>query len=113
MVEIIGNTIRLTRGNTFRTVVDLEVMGDDGELTPYIPDEADEVVFTAKRNYGDEEIIIEKVIPHDTMLLHFTPEDTKDLPQPSVYVYDIVIRYADGDVYTPVSEAILEIRPEV
>ena len=110
MYEITGTTIRLTRGDTFKTVVGMKWKGTGEDYTPV---EGDVVRFALKRSvYDHGEPIIEKTIPHDTMLLQLQPSDTKQLSFGS-YVYDIEITFANGDVDTFIQEAKFELLPEV
>lgn len=95
-VKIMGTNIIMTRGDTLR--VTLEIKYGDG--TPYTPIDGDFIRFACKTKYDCEECLLYKEIPTDTLELILDPEDTKDLPQPSDYVYDIEIRMADGTVDT-------------
>lgn len=97
MSVIIDNTtITMTRGDTLKVRLDIK----DGDGKPYTPIEGDLIRFAVKKKYKDEAPCILKEIPIDTCLLHLTPGDTKDLPQPSEYVYDIQITMSDGTVDT-------------
>lgn len=95
MIKIKKNVISLTRGDTLRTIVEINL--EDG--SPYIPDLGDVITFGLKYTINDTECIFEKNIPIDTMELHIAPEDTKELPYGS-YVYDVQIQFAGGDIYT-------------
>lgn len=108
-VKIQGTTIVATRGDTIKVFVPMKY--EDG--TPYVPALGDSVRFAIKKNYDDVEPIFVKKIPTDTLLLHIKPEDTKDLPQPSTYVYDIQLTYANGDVDTFIDKAKLKLTEEV
>lgn len=108
-VKIQGTTIVATRGDTIKVYVPM--IYDDG--TPYVPQEGDSVRFAIKHDYDDESPIFIKDIPTDTCLLHIEPEDTKGLPQPSSYVYDIQLTYANGDVDTFISKAKFKLTEEV
>lgn len=107
-VTIKKNIITMTRGDTLRSIV--SITDDDGN--PYTPAEEDVIRFAMKRSFSDEEPLLVKVIPNDTMELHLLPEDTKNLDQPSEYVYDIQITLSNGDVNTFIS-SVLKIRQEV
>ena len=78
------DTIYLTRGDTF--MANLTIHNSDGSI--YIPEEGDSIRFALKENIEDEECIIWREIPTDTMLLILYPGDTKDLEY-GTYVYDI------------------------
>ena len=108
-VEITGSTIKMTRGDTLRAVLTLK----DREGNVYTPLQGDVIRFAMKKDYNDANPIILKIIPHETMELVINPEDTKNLPQPSNYVYDMEITYANGDVDTFIKEAKLQITKEV
>lgn len=100
--KIEENKITLTRGDTFQATVGITI-----DEEPYTPASGDSVRFALKRaalNYNrtdfmDEEPLILKEIPTDTMLLELDPEDTKSLGF-GRYVYDVEITFADGTVNT-------------
>lgn len=106
-----GTTIYLTRGDTFEARVEA-ILPDSEGAEPYVPVKGDTVRFAMKANYEDEEPLVVKNIPIDTMLLILTPEDTKGLPF-GKYVYDIQITYADGRVDTFITKARLRLTEEV
>ena len=108
-VKISGTTITATRGDTIKVFIPMEYE----DKTPYIPAEGDKVRFALKRDYDDETVLIEKTIPTDTLLLKIDPEDTKNLPQPSQYVYDVQLTYANGEVDTFIAKAKFKITEEV
>lgn len=108
-VEISDSTIKMTRGDTLRVVLTLK----DNEGNIYTPLEHDVIRFAMKKTYEDSEPLLLKEIPHDTMELVLNPEDTKNLQQPSSYVYDMEITYENGDVETFIKEAKLQITKEV
>lgn len=109
MIKINGSTIKMTRGDTLR--VTLTLKDEDGN--PYTPLPGDSIRFAMKRSYDEDTPLILKDIPNDTLELVLNPEDTKDLPQPSAYVYDIEITYANGDVDTFIDRATLKLTEEV
>lgn len=109
MVDVNGTKITMTRGDTL--VVKYNLKSVDGQ--PYTPSDGDTCRFAMKKNYGDEECIMIKDIPTDTMTLRIESNDTKDLPQPSEYVYDVQLTFADGTVSTFVNKAKLKITEEV
>ena len=106
--SINGTTITLTRGDTFRAHIAIT----DSEGNEYTPQSGDSIRFAAKKNFKDLKPIIKKTIPIDTLILHLTPEDTKKLPF-GEYQYDIQLTYADGDVDTFITNAILQITEEI
>lgn len=113
--QITGTTIRLTRGDSFYCAV-----GMSQGSTPYAPAQGDVVRFALKRNrltpgggaFVDKRPLIVKTIPNDTMILHLEPEDTAGL-EFGEYVYDIEIKFADGDVDTFITAAPFFIEKEV
>ena len=109
MVEIKGTKITMTRGDTLRT----HVLMTDSEGNEYTPQEGDVIRFAMKKTYEDKEPLILKVIPHESMTLTLDPEDTKSLPAPASFVYDIEITYADGAVDTFINKAKLTLTEEV
>ena len=115
MVEITGTSITMTRGDTL--VADVAMTRNGQAVTP---DEGDVILFAVKNttmvgggaNYKDEEPILEKVVPNDTMQLVLNPEDTKPLKF-GTYVYDISITFADGSVDTFITTSEFVLTPEV
>lgn len=104
-----GQNIAITRGDTLR--LKLEIINEEsGEL--YIPSDGDIVEFGVKAKYAEEECLIKKVIPNDTLILHIAPEDTKPLNFGS-YVYDCQVTFANGDVKTFISKKKFKITEEV
>lgn len=102
-----GKTITMTRGDTVRIGISLT----DDEGAPYIPEEGDSIRFACKKTY-DGDLLIEKDIPTDTLILKLEPEDTKPLPF-GKYVYDMQITFANGDVCTFVDKGQLKLTEEV
>ena len=97
MFSIKDNNIILTRGDTLL----LEIkMIKQGEI--YIPIEGETLRFAMKNKYSDpdQKVILVKNIPIDTLILELEPEDTKNLPMRSKYVYDIQFTDIDGRVDT-------------
>lgn len=107
MFEINGNTIRLTKGDSFYAIVSMT--SPDG--TAYTPVEGDTIRFAMKKNYYDITPLINRSIPVSTLILALDPADTSDL-QIGTYVYDVEITYANGDVDTFISGQ-LTLLPEV
>ena len=102
------NTIFLTRGDTFKA--HLTINYPDG--SEYTPKEGDSIRFALKENIEDEECLILRDIPIDTMLLVLYPEDTKELEFGS-YIYDIQLTKANGDVDTFITASKLKLTAEV
>lgn len=107
--KVNGTTIILTRGDTFRSTVD--IFNPDG--TPYQADPGDTLRFALKKAYKDEEPLIYKDISIIDRELYLAPDDTKNLKQPSEYVYDIQLTHANGDVDTFIANAKFRITEEV
>lgn len=98
MIQIDNNfNITMTRGDTFaRTLV---LTKSD---KPYVPQEGDVIRFAMAQVYKDKpgyELLLEKVIPNDTLLWKIEPSDTSTLAY-GYYKYDLQITYADGTVET-------------
>lgn len=108
-VNIIGSTIKLTRGDTLK----LKLSITDSLGQEYLPTEDDYIRFACKKRYNDDEPIILKDIPTDTLELVLESQDTASLPQPSDYVYDIQITLSDGTVDTIIPNGRLFITEEV
>jgi len=108
-VKVSGTTIVATRGDTIKLHVELK----DSEGNEYIPQEGDTIRFAMKNDYDDDNPILIKNIPIDTQILRIDPEDTKSLPQPSQYVYDMQITFANGDVDTFIDKAKFKLTEEV
>lgn len=98
--------ISLIRGDTLRVKVDIY---SDKEI--YTPQEGDVVRFAMKASYGSQKVLISKIIPNQSLVLHLEPNDTKKLSF-GKYVYDVEITFANGDVDTFISGE-LELMPEV
>lgn len=103
-----GTDIELTRGDTFkRTLVLTDAAGN-----PFTPSSGDEIRFALKKKVKDETVLINRVIPNDTLLLKIEPADTKNLPFGD-YVYDIQITYENGDVDTFITISKFKLTEEV
>lgn len=102
-----GNTITMTRGDTVKITVSLKYKGT-GQT--YTPQEGDEISFTAI-NSGKREITLTKTVPTDTMMLSIAPADTKQLPF-GLYMYDMQIKFANGDIDTFITDGALYINEE-
>ena len=108
MLEVTKNgEIKLTRGDTAYLTVSVKTK--DGE--PYTVKSDDVLSLTVKRDYADEEALIEKVITGATTF-HIKPEDTKSL-EFGMYVYDVQITTVDGDNYTVIADKKFKITNEV
>lgn len=108
MLKINNKTITMTRGDTAKITVSITT--SDG--SPYIPQAGDSIRFAVKKRYTDEEVLINKDIPIDTLLLVIEPEDTKPLRFGS-YKYDIQITMADGTIDTFIDRADFVLTEEI
>lgn len=107
-VKISNNVISITRGDSLRTTI--TIFTDDGN--EYTPEDGDVVTFGLKKTINDEECLIEKVIPHDTMELYLSADETKALEY-GEYLYDVQIKFAIGDVYTFITYTKFKVTGEV
>ena len=97
MIKISGKTIRMTKGDTLE--VPVIIMTKNGEV--YIPSEGDVIRFAMKKTYEDDEPLILKTIPNDTLILRLESSETKTLEvSKTPYVYDIELTTATGTVDT-------------
>ena len=97
MHKITGSDITLTRGDSL--VLNLQLT-KNGE--PYVPEQGSEIRFAMKKRYtdADEDVVLLKTIPIDTLILEIEPEDTKELTMNKAYVYDIQLTDSSGRVDT-------------
>lgn len=100
MFEIERNTIWLTRGDTFKAVI--EIRDRSGDI--YEPEVGDSLKFHLKRHYEDVNCIVEKSIPTDSLMLWLRPEDTQQLPY-GTYVFEVELTFNNGDVDTIIGKA--------
>ena len=108
MLEVSKNgDIKLTRGDTAYLTVWVKIK--DGE--PYTVKSDDVLTLTVKRDYADEEALIEKVITGATTF-HIEPEDTKGIAF-GIYVYDVQVTMANGDNFTVIADKKFKITNEV
>lgn len=94
--KIEGVNIYHTKGDTFLAQLTLTHKGSGD---PYSPVAGDTIRFALKRKYTDEEPLIIKSIPTDTLLLELEPMETKEL-ELGAYVYDVELTKYDGTVET-------------
>ncbi len=105
MFKVNGTDIWLTRGDTF--VAQIEIKRNN---TTYTPVSTDTIRFALKHSamkldktdYIDENPVLVKDIPYDTLVLQLVPTDTKTLGF-GTYDYDIQITFTDGTVDTFIS----------
>lgn len=114
MHEIIGDTIKLTRGDSLVTELALSRGG-----AVYEPQEGDKIMFAIKSklnstrtSYIEQTPLFAKEIPTSDMTLRIDPADTKSLPFGS-YCYDVEVALSDGTVDTVINNAPFVLMPEV
>ena len=98
--------ITLVKGDTLKMQIEILV---DGEV--YTPTENDVIKFAMKQSYASPSIMVQKIIPNNTLILKLDSIDTKNLISDK-YVYDIEITFENGYVDTFIRGEI-ELLPEV
>jgi len=106
--SVSGTTIKLTRGDT--CAIKISIFNSDG--TPYEIQEGDSIRFAMKASYTDDEALLIKDIPTDTMTLVLEPDDTKPF-EFGRYVYDIQLTTEGGIVSTFITKSFLRLEEEV
>ena len=94
----------MTRGDTVKIRVSLKYRQTGNDYTPQA---GDEITFTAV-NAIQKSLNIVKTIPIDTLLLTLNPDDTKTLPS-GLYLFDVQLTYANGDIDTFITDGALNI----
>lgn len=115
MFKTDGNEIYLTRGDTLTAEVTIEKDG-----SAYTPAAGDQIVFALKRaamnlkrsEFADEQPLVEKVVPNDTLILKLDPADTQELGF-GAYVYEISLTNEAGEVDTFIADEPFVLTPEV
>ena len=100
--------IELTRGDTFTGRIGMEYE----DSNPYTPEDGDKIRFAVKKDYCDEEVLINKEIDPEELTFTINPEDTNELCF-GEYHFDVEITHANGSVDTFIREGTLLITPEV
>lgn len=109
MLEVQGNNIHLTRGDTCF----LEVQFTDEKGDAYTPIETDKVYFRVKRNSSAKEVLIEKEIPYDVkLILRLDEADTKNMKF-GTYYYEVELVTVEGYHFTAIADAEFEITTEL
>lgn len=114
MYKFDNNTIYLTRGDTLQAQLSIQQDGKEYQIQ-----NRDSIRFALKKDelnhsktqYIDQEPLILKEIPTNTLILRLNPEDTENLNF-GTYAYDIQITMADGTVDTFIKDK-LYLEPEV
>lgn len=104
--SITDNRITLVRGDTLHALVKVQCNGED-----YVMREGDSLRFAMKKDYSSRNVIINKVIPADTLELVLEPADTAAL-KGGTYVYDIELTFANGDIDTFIRDKV-DLLPDV
>lgn len=100
------NDIRLTRGDTLH--LEVEIINQDGE--PYELEEGDKLEFTLKKNTATEEVLIKKEILEKKFTI--SHEESQKLSY-GLYVYDVQLTQANGDVTTIIKPSTFDVTEEV
>lgn len=95
-----NNIIRITRGDSL--TINITLTDNDG--FPYEPVEGDEVWFRVKKSANAENILIEKQIDINNLVLDLVEADTKDLAF-GEYKYEIEVITTQDDHYTVIKNA--------
>lgn len=113
MLEVKGKTVTHTRGDSAELLITIYKKNPDGSRgDPYIPKEGDVIRFALSDHYDDDNPLIVKDIPIETMVLKIEPEDTEPL-EFGDYVYDIQLTTSDGYVDTFIYKAKWVVSEEV
>ena len=97
MVKIENNAITITRGDTLETTIQIST----SERDVFVPSSGDVIRFALKSSYKDEEPLIVKQIPNDSLVLRLESAETKQLAaRLRPYVYDVQLTTPDGTVDT-------------
>lgn len=102
------NVITITRGDTLVSKVAIT----DAAGNEYVPCEEDSIRFALKQSSEDEEALIVKEIPYDTLILQLDADETKQLPV-GEYRYDIEITLSNGVVDTFIPWSKFKVTEEV
>ncbi len=108
MLEVTGNDISLTRGDTARLTVTITNICDDGL---YVPSPDDVFKLTVKESVYDSNSVFQKVSTGNP-IFKIDPIDTKELDFRR-YVYDIELETKNGEVYTIVPYSGFRVTKEV
>lgn len=108
MLEVTGNDISLTRGDTAELTLKIHNTYDGQE---YVPSIDDSTILTIRDDVYSDEPVMQKIV-HGLPLFEFVPSDTKHLDYKR-YVYDIEVQTKDGEVYTVIPCSTFRILKEV
>lgn len=100
MLNVLGKKIYLTRGDSAYIGVSLaDISGNE-----YEPVQGDKLYFRLKKNVYKKELLIEKEINIETLVLEITPEDTETLGF-GLYCYEVELVTALGQHFTVIENA--------
>ena len=108
MLNVLGRKIYLTRGDTAYISVGLK----DNSGKDYKPAEGDKVYFRLKKSIYKDELLVEKEINPETLVLEIRPEDTSRL-EFGTYCYEIELVTGIGQHFTVIENAIFTIGAEL
>ena len=95
-----GNAIRITRGDSLT----VNIVLTDGDGYEYEPEQGDEVWFRVKKSAIATDILIEKQIDTETLVLELVESDTRNLAFGD-YKYEVEVITAEQDHYTVIKNA--------
>lgn len=85
-----NNIVKCTRADSFWTTLTIT----DAQGNVYEPDPGDYILFSLKQSTSDEEEpLVKKVIPPDTLELRLSPEETDW--DPGTYYFDVELTHAN------------------
>ena len=108
MLKVTGNKIQLTRGDTM--ILQINLKDETGE--EYIPVETDKIYFRLKKQQTSKEILIEREIPYDTLILQLNEEDTEDF-RFGTYYYEVELVTESNYHFTAIADTEFEITTEL
>lgn len=107
-LRVAGNNIVLTRGDVLYIKIVLEY-SNDGET--YELEEGDVVDF-AIMDYDCHNVLVQKSVDVQSLLLKLSPSDTEGLSEGVVYSHGVKVTKANGDPFTVIFGT-LKLLPEV
>ena len=107
-LRVAGSNIVLTRGDVLYVKIVLEY-SNDGET--YELEQGDTVEF-AIMDYDCHNVLVQKNIDTESLLLKLSPSDTEGLSDGVVYSHGVKVTKANGDPFTVVFGT-LKLLPEV
>ena len=108
MIKTRGTSIFLTRGDTL--LLDVNLTDING--APYIANPTDVIYFRLKKSANSKQVLIEKEVDIDEMILQLDAEDTADLNF-GLYKYEIELVTESGYHFTAIDNADFELGVEL